>query len=125
LSSLAAAGKVGRWSFEMPIEKWSDQVSVIHLADDPQFTDDITALERQALAPKSAAVLDFGAVGMINSSNIAQLLLLRKRMAGVNCRLVLCNLNTQLWGALLVTGLDQIFDFSDNVTTALPTLQMV
>jgi len=108
----------------MPIEKWSDQVSVIHLADDPQFSDDITALEQQALSPKSAAVLDFGAVGMINSSNIARLLLLRKRMAGVNCRLVLCNLNTQLWSALLVTGLDQIFDFSDNVTTALATLQM-
>src|SRR5256885_5562534 len=25
----------------MPIEKWSDQVSVVHLADDPQFTDDL------------------------------------------------------------------------------------
>jgi anti-anti-sigma factor len=107
----------------MPIEKWSDRVSVIHLADDPQFTDDLTALERQAEA-KSAAVLDFGAVRMMTSSNIARLLLLRKRMSGTDRRLVLCNLSTQLWGALLVTGLDQIFDFSDNVTTALATLQM-
>jgi anti-anti-sigma factor len=108
----------------MPIEKWSDQVSVIHLADDPQFTDDLTALERQAVQQKSAAVLDFGAVRMMTSSNIARLLLLRKRMSGANRRLVLCNLSTQLWGAILVTGLDQIFDFSDNVTTALATLQM-
>lgn len=109
----------------MPIEKWSDQVSVIRLTDDPQFTDDLAAIERQPLQPKSAAVLDFSQVAMITSSNIARLLLLRKRMSGANCRLVLCNLNTQLWGALLVTGLDQVFDFSDNVTTALATLQMV
>jgi anti-anti-sigma factor len=108
----------------MPIEKWSDQVSVIHLADDPQFTDDLTAIEQLAATQKSAAVLDFSGVDMITSSNIARLLLLRKRMKGSEGRLVLCNLNTQLWGALLVTGLDQIFDFSDNVTTALATLQM-
>jgi len=108
----------------MPVEKWSDQVSVVHLADDPQFTDDLTAVERQALATRSAAVLDFAAVGVITSSNIARLLLLRKRLSGSDCRLVLCNLSTQLWGAILVTGLDQIFDFSDNVTTALATLQM-
>jgi anti-anti-sigma factor len=108
----------------MPIEKWSDQVSVIHLADDPQFTDDLVAIERQPVLPKSAAVLDFGAVRMISSSNIARLLLLRKRMSANHCRLVLCNLSTQLWSSILVTGLDQIFDFSDNVTTALATLQM-
>jgi anti-anti-sigma factor len=108
----------------MPIEKWSDQVIVIHLADDPQFTDDLTAIERQATSAKSAAVLDFSGVAVITSSNIARLLLLRKRLSGSNCRLVLCNLSTQLWGAILVTGLDQIFDFSDNVTTALATVQM-
>ena len=108
----------------MPIEKWSDQVSVIHLADDPQFSDDLTVLEREALLPKTAAVLDFGAVRMITSSNIARLLLLRKKMVGTDRRLVLCNLSTQLWSILLVTGLDQLFDFSDNVTTAPATLQM-
>jgi len=107
----------------MPIEKWSDQVNVIHLADDPQFSDDLTALEQQ-VATKSAAVLDFGAVRMMTSSNIARLLLLRKKMSRADRRLVLCNLSTQLWGSILVTGLDQIFDFSDNVTTALATLQM-
>jgi anti-anti-sigma factor len=108
----------------MPIEKWSDKVSVIHLQDDPQFTDDLAAIERHASLHPSAAVLDFSGVGMITSSNIARLLLLRKRINHSEGRLVLCNLNTQLWGALLVTGLDQIFDFSDNVTTALATLQM-
>jgi anti-anti-sigma factor len=108
----------------MPVEKWSDHVSVIHLQDDPQFTEDMAALERQGSLQKAAAVLDFAAVRLMTSSNIARLLMLRKRFRGTEKRLVLCNLSTQLWGTLMVTGLDQLFDFSDNVTTALATLQM-
>jgi anti-anti-sigma factor len=104
----------------MPIERWSDNVVVVHLADDPQFTDDLAALEQ----PKSHAVLDFAAVHFINSSNIAKLLKLRKQMTQGERRLLLCGINTQVWGAFLVTGLDKVFEFSDNVPTALATLQM-
>ena len=32
----------------MPIEKWSEKVWVLHLADDPQFTDDIEALDQMS-----------------------------------------------------------------------------
>jgi len=108
----------------MPLEKWSEKVSVIHLGDDPQFTEDMTAVEQAATQQTSAAVLDFAGVHYINSSNIARLLKLRKQMGGRETRLVLCNLSTQVWGAFLTTGLDKIFAFSDNVTTALATLQM-
>jgi anti-anti-sigma regulatory factor len=41
-----------------------------------------------------------------------------------NARLIICNLNNQIWSALLITGLDKIFEFSENVPTALATLQM-
>jgi anti-anti-sigma factor len=108
----------------MPIEKWSDQVSVIHLADDPQFTDDLDALEHRLGQGKSDAVLDFAAVHFINSSNLARLLKLRKRMNADGSKLVLCNVSTQVWGAFLVTGLDKVFEFSDNVMTALATVQI-
>jgi anti-anti-sigma factor len=107
----------------MPIERWSENVVVVHLADDPQFTDDLGALEQPAPS-HSHAVLDFAAVHFINSSNIAKLLKLRKQMAQGDCRLLLCGINTQVWGAFLVTGLDKVFEFSDNVPTALATLQM-
>ncbi len=109
----------------MPIEKWSDQVSVIRLADDPQFTEDLNALEKQVGLARSAAVLDFSGVGFISSSNIARLLQLRRKVTRMDSRLMLCSLSTNLWGTILVTGLDQLFDFSDNVATALATLQMV
>jgi len=108
----------------MPIEKWSEQVSVVHLADDPQFTDDLQGLEDQLQQAPSSAVLDFAAVHFINSSNIAKLLKIRKIMISQDRRLILCGITTQVWGAFLVTGLDKVFEFSDNVPTALATLQI-
>jgi anti-anti-sigma factor len=108
----------------MPVERWSDEVVVLHLADDPQFTDDLDALEKAIAQTPVDAVLEFGGVRFINSSNIAKLLKLRKSMASNGSRLLLCNITTQVWGAFLVTGLDKIFELSDNVPTALATLQI-
>jgi len=108
----------------MPVEKWSDTVSVVHLADDPQFTEDLLTIEESASVGKSDVVLDFAAVHYVNSSNIARLLKLRKQMNLSERRLVLCGLSTEVWGTFLVTGLDKVFEFSDNVPTALATLQM-
>ncbi len=108
----------------MPIEKWSDTIAVVHLADDPQFTEDVVAVEESTDAGGNDVVLDFGAVHFLNSSNLARLLKLRKHVSNKDRRLVLCGISNQLWGAFLVTGLDKVFDFSDNVPTALATLQM-
>jgi anti-anti-sigma factor len=108
----------------MPIDNWSEQVVVVHLADDPQFTDDMEALDQSRLKSKLDVVLDFTAVRFINSSNISRLLKLRKQMQNDGCRLVVCGVSTQVWSALLITGLDKIFQFSDNVPTALATLAM-
>jgi anti-anti-sigma factor len=102
----------------MPIEKWSKDVSVLHLSDDPLFTDDLNALEQDP-GHAHKVVLDFAAVHFINSSNIAKLLRLRKRLASREERLILSNVGTQVWSTFLVTGLDKIFTFSENVTTAL------
>ena len=120
----------------MPIEKWSENVVIVHLADDPQLTDDLRALEQLAAQGTNnaggnnagrrrvEAVLDFAGVGYINSSNIAKLLRLRKQMISNDARLLLCGINTQVWSAFLVTGLDKVFEVSDNVATALATLQI-
>ena len=108
----------------MPIEKWSEQVSVVRLLDDPQFTDDLQSLEDQLQRFAGNTVLDFSTVKFLNSSNISRLLRLRKRAITSELKLILCGINTQLWGTFLTTGLDKIFEFSDNVTTALATLQI-
>ena len=105
----------------MPLEKWSDRVVVVHLADDPTFTDDLLAFDA---AVGADLVLDFAGVRHINSSNLGLLLKLRKRANAEAAKLVLCSVNDEIWGTFLTTSLDCLFEFSDNVPTALATLQM-
>jgi anti-anti-sigma regulatory factor len=63
-------------------------------------------------------------VQFLNSSNIAQLLRVRKLaiLAGAHVRI--CSVSDRIWGILLATDLDRIFDFSEDVTTALAAMQM-
>lgn len=108
----------------MPIQKWSDNVAVVMLADDPALSDELKEAEALVRQGPVDVVLDFSQVGYINSSNIAKLLRLRQAVVTADARLMLCGLTNQVWSAFLVTGLDKIFHFSDNVTLALATVQM-
>ncbi|HYO10692.1 MAG TPA: STAS domain-containing protein [Tepidisphaeraceae bacterium] len=108
----------------MPIEKWSEQVSIARLGADPALSDDLQALLDPAQHKGGDVVLDMGGVKYINSSHIARLLKLRKRTVNDGSRLVLCAVDPQVWTAFLVTGLDKIFEFTDSVPTALATLQL-
>jgi anti-anti-sigma factor len=108
----------------MPLEKWSDKVNVLRLADDPQFSEDLAALEVHLTEKSADAVLDFSSIHFVNSSNISRLLKLRKQMITSDRRLVISAVKPQVWGTFVVTGLDKIFEFSDSVPSALASLQM-
>ena len=108
----------------MSIQKWSDDITVGELGDDPLFSDDLVSLLETTQRQPVDLVLNFAAVSFINSSNVAKLLRLRKQTLSADKRLVLCGVNTQVWGIFLVTGLDKIFGFTNDISTALTTLQM-
>ncbi|MFQ5590038.1 MAG: STAS domain-containing protein [Phycisphaerae bacterium] len=109
----------------MSIETWSDNITVVELQADPAFTDDLTALFDQLDANGDVdVVVNFSGVDYLNSSNIAKLLKLRKKVLTNRRRLVLCQINTNVWGLFLVTGLDKVFEFADNVATGLAAVQL-
>jgi anti-anti-sigma factor len=110
----------------MPVQNWSDNIVLAELQDDPVFTDDMAALTDQiAGSPESHAVLNLSGVTYLNSSNIARLLKLRKLVCVTNRRrLKLCGVNTHVWGVFLVTGLDKVFEFTDDVSMALASVQL-
>jgi anti-anti-sigma factor len=110
----------------MAIQQWSDTIVLADLQDDPQFTDDLNAiLELVQNQPNQDVVLNFREVTFLNSSNIAKLLKLRKQVIIASDRqLKLCGISNHVWGVFLVTGLDKIFEFSDDVATALTGLQL-
>ncbi len=117
------AGRIERNSF-MGIQKWSDKITVVELADDPQFAEDLSSLMDALADEPTDVVLNLSAVTFINSSNVSRLLRLRKLMQSSQRRLILSGVNSQVWGIFLVTGLDKIYEFINDVSSALATLQM-
>ncbi len=110
----------------MPIQNWSDNVLLVELADDPQFTDDLVALlDAVQNGSRMDVVLNFQNVGYLNSSNIAKILKLRKLVVINNHRkLRLCAISTHVWGVFLITGLDKIFEVYDDIASGLASLQL-
>ncbi len=109
----------------MTIENWSDKILKVELQDDPGFTDDLSSLlDRLDKEQDLSVVLDFSGVTYLNSSNIAKLLKLRKKLLNLRRKLVLCEINNNVWGLFLVTGLDKVFEFSDSVATGLAGVQI-
>jgi anti-anti-sigma factor len=108
----------------MAIQDWSEHVVVVELGDDPQFSEDLTNLMDTLETQNKDVVLNFGAVGFINSSNVAKLLRLRKKVLTKGRRLILCNVNTQVWGVFKITGLDKIFEFISDISAALAAIQL-
>ena len=97
----------------------------MELQDDPAFSDDLTALTDQLESRQDVdVVLSLAAVKYLNSSNIAKLLKIRKKLITSKRRLVLCGIDTSIWGLFLVTGLDKVFEFADNLANALASVQL-
>jgi anti-anti-sigma factor len=112
----------------MPINQWSSDISIAELSDEPLFSEDMHALFQQLEQAGDDAlphvIINLQNVSYLNSSNIAQLLRLRKKLLPHDRRLRLCSLSDSVWSALLITGLDNVFDFTEDVSTALASLQM-
>lgn len=110
----------------MSVQNWSESVLLGELSNDPQFSDDLTAiLEQCTNNPQLAVLLNLSETQYLNSSNIAKLLKLRKLVTITNSqRLMLCGINRQVWGVFLVTGLDRIFDVVEDTATGLASIQI-
>ena len=110
----------------MAVQQWSETVVLGELGDDPQYSDDLSAIIEQCRRDtRQNVLLNLADLSYLNSSNIALLLKLRKLVTIENQRkLKLAGVNTRIWGVFLVTGLDRLFDFVDDVPSGLAALQM-
>ncbi len=110
----------------MPLSDWSENVILGEMADEPQLREDLDALFARVEKEKSAfhIVLDMRGVTYLNSSNLAQLLQLRKGVIAHGGSLHLCGVKDSVWSVLLMTGLDRLFKFTDDVPTALAAAQL-
>ena len=122
----------------MPLTDWSERIIIVELFDEPALSEDLEgicqrldALDAAPVARRAAVdgeapdvILNMQGVTYLNSSNIAQLLRLRKKLILLKTRLRVCCVNDSVWSLMLSTGLDAVFTFNDDVPTALASLQL-
>lgn len=110
----------------MPIQQWSEHIWVAQLGNEPSLSEDLSNLkERVEQAPSTPdIVLDLSGVSQINSSNLSQLLRIRKLVVDREVKMILTSPNDTTWAVFLTTGLDKVFEFVGEVSTALTSLQM-
>ena len=112
-------------------EDWSENVYVVQLADEPLLSDELDDLEQRLVDQPRHAVLNCEALTFLNSSNLAQLVRVRKAVSGGDvtraggCRVVLAGLSDDLWQTFEISGLSRIFHRSPNVPLALAELQLM
>lgn len=111
----------------MPTE-WSEGIVLCDLGEEPELSEEIAALVEQlkgtAVHKMPSVVLNFGGVSYLNSSHIASLLRVRKRVAEAKKSLVLAALTDEVWSIMLMTGLDKVFDTAPDTMTALARVQL-
>jgi anti-anti-sigma factor len=107
----------------MAIQQWNEETLVVRLADDPELSDDMAEVRDRLKGVCCDVVLDLSDLGLLTSSGISKLLRLRKYQVEGGRRLVLCSPQDKVWGVLLATGLDALFEFAETVSEALARLQ--
>ena len=110
----------------MPLQKWSDKIWIVSLAGDPAFSDDMELLlgQLQSAEPAPDVVLDLSSVDHLNSSNLSQMLRIRKMLMTGASRMRVVGPQDSVWAVFLTTGLDKVFDFKADTSTALADLQI-
>jgi anti-anti-sigma factor len=110
----------------MPLQKWSERIWILQLSDEPLLSEDLLGAAAECLKQPHMpdVILDMSGVTHFNSSNLSQLLRLRKQAIDRDAKLRVAAVPDGLWAVFLVTGLDKIFEFTRDVPNALAGLQI-
>lgn len=106
---------------------WSDDIVVIELADEPALSDELSSVIQrvdEAGTDAPSVVLNCSSVTYVSSSNLAQMLTLRKKLTEYGHSLRLCSVSESVRSVFGVTGLEKLFRFAPDPMTALAGLQI-
>ena len=110
----------------MGIQKWSDNIILVNLANEPQMGEELQAVTDMVAKSRTFdVVVDFIDVSIVTSSSIAKLLELSKALRDSEHRLVLSSVSARTRKIFDIIGLDGVFEFVDDQFVALAGLQLV
>lgn len=109
--------------------EWSDDIVICDLTDEPGLSEEMQDLITKLLERADAGqipnvVLNLSSISYLNSSNLAQLLRLRKLLIEQGGRMKLASVADPVWSIMLLTGLDKVFQFAPDKATAIASLQL-
>jgi anti-anti-sigma factor len=110
----------------MGIKNLSKDVLLVELpSNSPKIAYELKAVNEAVSKEKGNrdVVIDFSRVEIINSSNTSNLLILHNLLQNSGHRLILCNVATVTKCIFVVAGLDEVFEFADDRSMALVTVQ--
>jgi anti-anti-sigma factor len=110
----------------MPLQKWSEQIWIAQMSPEPGFSDEIDVLLKAHgdADPSPDVVIDLAGLQSLNSSNISQMLRVREKVSQTGSRTRIAGPSDAVWSVFLTTGLDKVFEFSQNTALALADLQV-
>ncbi len=106
----------------MTLNQWSDEILILELCNEPDFSEDTDALLSKLRSDEAIefnVIIDLQQVTKLNSSNLGALVEIKKLLQARGKRMVVCNISDAIWSSMLATGLDQVFEFIEDTTTAL------
>jgi anti-anti-sigma factor len=108
----------------MSMQKWPEDVVLVDLRAEPQTSEQLEDVVRQARdRGDCGVVMDLSNVTILTSTSLASLLRLRRLLHDCGQRLVLCSVGCGTKGIISVTGLDGVFEIMDDRSDALATVQ--
>lgn len=108
----------------MAIESLQDNLIVVDLPKEPETGDElkkVTELVRERGG--CDVIIDFSGVDIVVSSSLSGLLELRKLVADCGQRVICCGVATSTKGIFAVTGLEPVFEFTDDKSAALQAIE--
>ena len=108
----------------MSIEKLSENILLVTLADEFQFVKDLESInEMVSKGSYYDVIVDFCEIAIGTSSVITNLLLLRKMLLEHDYRLILCKMSVLTQCAFTTLGIHGVFDIIDEKADAIESLQ--
>lgn len=108
----------------MGIENLSEDIVYVSLPAEPELGGELDKVSQIASEKAvSNVVIDFSDVDIVTSPNLSVLLKLRKQLDNNSKRLICCSVSAMTKGIFTITGLETVFEFMDDKSSALGALE--
>jgi anti-anti-sigma regulatory factor len=110
----------------MCIRNLSESIILVILPKEPHMSGELERINEIASDKLNCnVVVDFSKVEMLTSTSICNLMILHKLLSGLGHRLILCSVPFLIKCTFTVTGLEAFFEFADDISVALKSIQYV